>query len=328
MSKKLTSAQTHHAKRSHHDPQLRPPHHTTEHKLVRHELHQARVDQDARADTVKHPFHDQSRLRTRRERLPDSQAHGHRHRRRQSVPQCEQVRGPSFRFRPGRHGQSGPETEAFEGLVEHQDDVEGVELLTGDREGEADEDGVEYHAEFEDAYGRHLRGVVFYFVGRSLEFGVDGWFLGGGVVWVVVVVDVVAGMGEVVFAWGMFLAVRKGADAADLEGGVAVLAFLFVFVMGVSERGECGEAHGHQLDEEEDKDGHECYAFGPVVVCYGTLEARVCEGIVGGSKEMDERSGYYDAGAEIFGNEERPFRNSHASMATRVDWKCGTCSCQ
>ena len=173
---------------------------------MRHKLHQARVYQYTRADTIKHALDHKSRLRTRRIRLPDPQAHRHRHRRRQPVPQGEQVRGPAFGFRPGRGRQSGPETQAFEGLVEDQDDVEGVEFLPCDREGEADEDGVEDDAEFEDAYGGHLCGVVFYLVRRNGEFGVDGWFLEGGVV-LVVVVDVIAGVGEVVFAWCVFLAV-------------------------------------------------------------------------------------------------------------------------
>ena len=106
-----------------------------------------------------------------------------------------------------------------------------------------------------------------------------------------------------------------------------MLAFLFV-VVAMAERGEGSEAHGHQFDEEEDKDGHERYAFGPVVVRYRTREARVREGIAGGSEEVDECSGYYDAGAKILRNEECPFGNSYASMATRVDRERGTCSCQ
>ena len=202
----LTSTQTHHPKRSHHDPQLRPPHHTTEHELVRHELHQPRVDQYARANTVKHPLHNQSRLRSRRIGLPDPQAHRHGHGRRQPVPQREQVRRPPFRSRPRRRRQSRPEAQAFERLVEHEDDVEGVEFLSRDREGEADEYRVEYHAEFEDADCRHLRRVVFHFVRRFVEFGVWSRFLGGRVV-LVVVVDVLAGVGEVVFARCMSLAV-------------------------------------------------------------------------------------------------------------------------
>ena len=90
--------------------------------------------------------------------------------------------------------------------MEDQDDVEGDEFRSGDREGEADEDGVENDAEFEDANGCHLRGVVFYFV-RGLFVFMDGGFYGSGAALVVViVVDVVSGVGEVVFARGVTLA--------------------------------------------------------------------------------------------------------------------------
>lgn len=142
----------------------------------------------------------------------------------------------------------------------------------------------------------------------------------------VIVVDVLAGMGEVVFAWCMFLAVRGGAGGADFEGVIAVVVFLVV-VMGMAERGERSEAHGHQFDEEEHKDCHERYALGPVVVCYRSRETRVCKGVAGGSEEVDECSRYDDAGAKVFRDEECPFWNSYAPMSTRVDWEGGPCGC-
>ena len=48
--------------------------------------------------------------------------------------------------------------------MKDQDDIESVELLSCDREGEANEYGVEYHAKFEDGYCCHLRRIVLYFV--------------------------------------------------------------------------------------------------------------------------------------------------------------------
>lgn len=90
--------------------------------------------------------------------------------------------------------------------MKDQDYVEGVEFLSCDCEGEANEYGVEYHAKLEDEYGGHLCRVVFYFVERFFEFSVDDWFFGGRVV-LVIVVDVLAGVGEVVFTWCMFLTV-------------------------------------------------------------------------------------------------------------------------
>ena len=77
----FTSTHTHHGKRIHDGPQARPPHHTAEHELVRHQLHQARIDQDAGADAIEHALHNQRRLRSRRICLPESQAHRHGYRR-------------------------------------------------------------------------------------------------------------------------------------------------------------------------------------------------------------------------------------------------------
>ena len=129
--------------------------------------------------------------------------------------------------------------------MEYEDDVEGVEFLACDCEGEADEYGVEYHAEFEDEYCCHLRRVVFYFVRGFLEFGGDGWVLRGFGGVLVIVVDVLAGVGEVVFAWCVFLAVSRGGDLAwGLMAVTGVVAFLFVVVC-VAERGECSGAHRH-----------------------------------------------------------------------------------
>ena len=45
--------------------------------------------------------------------------------------------------------------------MENEDDVEGVEFFAGDSEGETDEDGVEYNAEFEDEDCGDLGSVVF-----------------------------------------------------------------------------------------------------------------------------------------------------------------------
>lgn len=248
-------AQTHHPKRTHHHPQPRPPHHATEHKLVRHQLHQARIDQDARTDRIKHPLHDQTPLATRRVTPPHGQAHRDRNRRRQAVPQREQIRRPAFRPRPGRGGETGAETEAFERLVEDEDDVEGVEAGAGDGEGEADEDGVEDDAEFEDEDCGHLRGVVFHLVVvvRGFVVGVGclgrlGGVSGGGLV----VLDVCACVAQVVFAGGVSLSdVGGGPGAADFEGVVVCVGFMSAFaflssvIMGVPDGAKGGEAHGH-----------------------------------------------------------------------------------
>ena len=210
--------------------------------------------------------------------------------------------------------------------MEYENDIEGIESLARDCKGEADEYGVEYHAEFEDEDCCHLRCVVFYFVRGFLEFCGDGWFLGGNGNVLVIVVDVLAGVREVIFAWCVLLAVLGGAICTGvLEAVICVVALLFVVVC-MAERRECSGAHRHEFDEKEHKDGHERNAFGPVVVCYRARKARICEGIAGRSQEVDERRGYDDAGAKVFRNEERPLRNSYALMATRVDWEGSPCN--
>jgi hypothetical protein len=55
-------------------------------------------------------------------------------------------------------GQTRSEAKALEGLVEDEHDVEDIELVSSDRESEANEDGVEDDAEFEDKESGHLSG--------------------------------------------------------------------------------------------------------------------------------------------------------------------------
>ena len=76
--------------------------------------------------------------------------------------------------------------------MEDKDDVEGVELFTSDGQGQANEDGVEYDAEFEDEDGCHLGGVVF---SCRLILVCSG------------LVDVMlTGVAEMVVTWGMAVA--------------------------------------------------------------------------------------------------------------------------
>ena len=89
--------------------------------------------------------------------------------------------------------------------MEREHYIECDELLSRNGEGKADEDGVEDDAKFEDTYRCHLRGVVFHFVRRSVE-SVDGWFFGGRAGLIIIMVDVVPGVGEVVFARRVTLA--------------------------------------------------------------------------------------------------------------------------
>ena len=127
--------------------------------------------------------------------------------------------------------------------MEDEHDVEGIELLAGDGEGQADEDGVEDDAEFEDEDCRHLSRVVL-----------------PRLILVVLGIMVFSRVAEMVVPGcvPMPLVLRRSASVGEIM--VAFGVFLFV---GVSEG---GEAHGHEFGEEEGEDGHEHDAFHPAVL--------------------------------------------------------------
>lgn len=120
---------------------------------MRHELHQPSVNQDTGRDRIENAIDNQRRLRPRRERLPHAQTDGDGDGRRDGVACREPVGRPALGFRPFDGGEARAQGEAFEGLVEDEDDVEGGEFGASDGEGQADEDGVEDDAEFEDSDG-------------------------------------------------------------------------------------------------------------------------------------------------------------------------------
>ena len=258
---------------------------------MRHQFHQTGIYQNPRTDTIKYSIHDQTRLTAGRIRISHPQARGYGYRGAEAVGDGEEVGGHLFVLWPGGDGQSGAETEAFKSLVEDEDGVKCVELWAGDGEGEPDEYGVEDDAKFEDKDCSHLRRVVFYFVQSGAFVHVccacEGGFFGrsrgdhrrgGGVV------DVGARVGEVVFARGVVVAGRGFWRACSVLEGVAAGRVMFVVVGGCTAKG--GEAHGHQFDDEQDEDCHKGYAFHPGVVCDGSGEARVSEGIVGWCEEL------------------------------------------
>jgi hypothetical protein len=131
-----------------------------EHKLVGHELHQTRVDEDAGGDGVKDTVDDERLVGARLERLVDAKAGGNGDGSGEAVDDTQDPRHPTLRLWPLGGGQTGAEAEALEGLVEDEYDVEDFELFSGDCESEADEDGMEDDAEFEDEESGHLGGEV------------------------------------------------------------------------------------------------------------------------------------------------------------------------
>jgi len=117
---------------------------------VRHQLHQSSVNQNTSRDGVENTIDDQRRLRTRRKRLPHPESDRDGDRGGDCVAGSEVVGRVTLAFRPFDRGEAGAQGQAFEGLVEDEHDVEGGEFGACYGEGEADEDGVEDYAEFED----------------------------------------------------------------------------------------------------------------------------------------------------------------------------------
>lgn len=100
-----------------------------------------------------------------------------------------------------------------------------------------------------------------------------------------------------------------------------MLEFVFVHA-GIGSEG-C-VAHGHELGEEENEDGHEADAFDPVILRDGARETVVGESIVCRGEEMDECRCDDDARTKVFSYEEGPAGDANALMTGRVDGKGGT----
>lgn len=225
---------------------------------MRHELHQARVDEDAGRDGVENAAGDESALALRGVRLTDAEADSNGNGGREAVADGESVRSPALGYGPGDGGQTGAETEAFKGLVEDEDDVEGDELVARDGKRQADEDGVEDDAELEDEDGRQLRRVRFR--DKAVLLPRVGELLVGNVLPLMAVVVVARHVGMAVLALQVVRFARVGhcdfvlrVDAGD-AGTAAAFTVLFFVVVGVLAK--VSVAHYHEFDEEDDENGH------------------------------------------------------------------------
>jgi len=156
-----------------------------------HELDEPGINQDTRAYRVKDTIDDEGRLRPRRVAVADAKADSNGDRRGQAIRDTKGVGSPLFGFRPWDRGKPRAQPEALERLVEDEDDVQGYELCASHGEGEADEDGMEDDAEFEDEDGGHLRCVRLGYEAALFPVGI---------------VHVVAGMAKVVLAGSVVVA--------------------------------------------------------------------------------------------------------------------------
>lgn len=160
-----TRACAHSAERRQHGFDRRLAHGIAEHELMSHELDEAGVDENASGDGVKDAVGDERGGRVGVEGFADAEADSNRDRSAEGVSNAEPVRSPAPSLGPRSRGETRAKTQAFECLVEDENDVESDKFGAGDCECETDEDGVEDDTEFEDEDGCQLTGVVFGGVG-------------------------------------------------------------------------------------------------------------------------------------------------------------------
>ena len=208
-------------------------------KVPRQQLHQPRVDQDARADGIKQAIDHIRRVAAAVIRGPQAQANGNGNWRRQAVPQAQRPRQPGQALRDGYGRQARADAEALEGLVEHEHRVQDGEFGAGGAEVEPDEDGVEDDAELEDQEGGDLllegalrgRGVrvrvELFHVGRGGAF-VDGVGRGFGFDGGADHVLLVAGVEALLVLVGL----AGGDDAFDIRVAVHVAVLDFDVALG------------------------------------------------------------------------------------------------
>ena len=126
-----------------------------------HQLDQTGVDEDTSTDGVEDAVHDEGGLRLGGEggayTKTDSNGDGSG----ETVSKTQEVWRPALGTGPWNLSETSAQTEAFERLVEDEDNVQGDELLTGDGEGETNEDRVEDDTELKDEDGGKLGGVCF-----------------------------------------------------------------------------------------------------------------------------------------------------------------------
>jgi hypothetical protein len=124
-------------------------------------LNKSGVDKNARTEGVKHSADNTRCRRLGCVGVAHAEAHSDTNRRRYPIDNRSDIWCPLVFGRQRSECESGAETEAFESLVEHEDDEEDGELLRGGNgKGEADKNRVEEDAELEDGDPDELRRAV------------------------------------------------------------------------------------------------------------------------------------------------------------------------
>lgn len=237
-----------------------------------HQLHQRRVDENARRDRVEHAVDDERRVPLWGVRVAHSEPNGDRDRGGQPVRDAQEVRGQSLGPWPWDGGQTGAQTQTLEGLVEDEHDVQRDKFLTGDRQGQTDEDGMEDDAKFEDEDRRQLRHVL-------LQRGVLSRHLGvlvlARMTQMVLARDVALGLGLRGVNFGVLVEVAHAVVVVGRVRGRIVSVVVAVVALT-----EACVAHDHQLDEEEHNHGHQDDALDPGVLGDGTRETLIGQSLL------------------------------------------------
>jgi hypothetical protein len=142
-----------------------------EQEIPSQQLDERGVDENPGRDGIQHAADHVGSEAARLVRVTQSQADGDGNRGGEAVAGAEKPGQPGHAAGEWDGGHPGADTQSLEGLVEDDDRVEGVELGAGSAQVQADDDGVEDDAEFEDQEGRDLlaEGALFDLHGRRRD---------------------------------------------------------------------------------------------------------------------------------------------------------------
>lgn len=278
----------------------RTAHVWVEHELVGEELNEAGVQQDTGADSVENTVDELLGVGIvgfGTNTGSDTNGGG------QGIDASEDEGHPSLVFRPGSNGQTRPQTQALEHLVEHQDDQEDDKVVSGTK-GEADEHTVEHDTEFKDEDGEKLAteatgvtllmlalvGKMGFSAGRITGFARSGLSLHVGV------------LGKLFAGQSLLRLLGRDEIHGRVQFGVDIAVTVTVAVTVLS--GIVHHPAGQHFDKEHDNDGHEGDGLSPVVSAHPIRQTLIGEVLNGGDQQVHERRGNDDAGTDKLADEE------------------------
>jgi hypothetical protein len=267
---------------------------------VRHQLDQARVDEDTSGDGIEDTIHQQKSLTLWRKGGAHTKTDGDGNGCRKTIAKSKQVRRPSLRLWPRDFCKTSTETETLECLMENEDDIKSDELSARDGKCQTNEDGVEDDTKLEDENGGELCRVRFRQQMLRLPFTVVD----------LLVRNVVALVAKVVFT----SKIGVGSVSYDVfRSPLTVFHAKFVAVVAMTRSmrvvmvaAKVAIPHNHELEEKHDEDGHEGDAFRPRILRDDTGQALVAKSFIRWRKKVDEGCGDNDTRSEVLAEKEDP----------------------